>query len=456
MIGQDMDDLERFVYKVLDGECGIVRYIALTDIQPDEPELYVGIAEMVDATKIEPLRINIEAWEKKAIDDSYGDPARLSAPSGTIHSSGAGLDRKSALWATVGEACERYSMNYCHPDDLIYGKPKDFDQEKLFLDKLILFSDEQYASDGFPYAKCPQDVERAWLKGYSLSDGSEKLVPAELCVGMVPFDKHLPIDATYSTGCAAGPNYNRAIQSGLAEAVERDAFIYYWLTASKPQKLDLVELRPFLNKKLSKLIDFANVSINLRWLKTDIDLPVVACFTTADNARGLASGAACHPDWRVAIEKAIVESFHTLNWTVDLDREMWRSGMQASEIRDFPDHVRYYLNEENHSSAECLISPDAEDGTQEFLSKFGQRVDNVPDMIALLKQRGFDPIVVDRTYDDLESLDMFVVHVIVPGLHPLHVGVGLEHQDRYRLEKIADFLGNKCPERLNLKPHPFP
>lgn len=450
------DDLTQYVNRVLDGECGVVRYISVTDLQPDEPRLFVGIAEMVDASKVEPLRVDLKSWEDKAIADSHSDPAKLNAPSGTIHSSGAGLDRKTALWATIGEACERYAMNYCHPDDLLFESPEKMGTDNTFIDKLILFSEQQYNTPGFPYKRYNPGEKRAWMKGCSLVDGSEKMVPAELCIGNIPYE-YSPLDSTYSTGCAAGPSYERAIQSGLSEAIERDAFIYYWLTAHKPKKLELDDLREFLNEKLLHLIDFPNININLRWLETDLDIPVVISAITTDNARGLACGAACHPDWRIAVEKAIVESFHTLNWTVDLDRSMWRREKLALEdIRDFPDHVRFYLHPDHHAFADFLITNDTIDGTADFLSRFNGRVNSVKQMIALLNTHDYEPVVVDRTYDDLESIGMFVVHVFVPGLHPLHVGVGREHLDRRRLEKISRHLGITCPEKLNLNPHPFP
>jgi hypothetical protein len=63
---------------------------------------------------------------------------------------------------------------------------------------------------------------------------------------------------------------------------------------------------------------------------------------------------------------------------------------------------------------------------------------------------------VDRTGEDLESVGMHVTHVIVPGLHPLHVGLGIEHCDTRRLETLSRRLHLRMPASLNLLPHPFP
>jgi ribosomal protein S12 methylthiotransferase accessory factor len=449
------DELEELIKRVLDGTTGLLKFVSISDLQADEPPLYVGMAEMIDARKVEPKRMSNKEWQTKAKKIALDNSEHLNTPSGTIHSSGAGIDRTTALWATVGEALERYAMGYFHPSDSFLSKPNELPGRYIDSSKMILFSDEQYSWQWFPYVRYDSSIERHWLTGVSLSTGEQVYLPAEFCIGNDISGNPQRLCGTYSTGCAAGPDYNWALLSGLSEAVERDSFMYYWLSRRTPLKLNLETFRSSLPKNLQKLIDYPHIDIHLAWLKTDINIPTVVCFIKAHNTTTFATGAATNVNWKVAVEKAIVESFHTLNWTVDLDR--WSDEPQTKEkIKDFPDHVKFYLEPENHHYVDFLTCSDAEDGTQEFLSLYQNRILTLKEAIAALSERGLEPVAVDRTYDDLDSVGLKVVHVVVPGLHPLHVGLGIEFRDTRRLDAISKYFGLSAPETLNLNPHPFP
>jgi ribosomal protein S12 methylthiotransferase accessory factor len=130
--------------------------------------------------------------------------------------------------------------------------------------------------------------------------------------------------------------------------------------------------------------------------------------------------------------------------------------MVREAIADFTDHVRFYLEPENHRHVEFLMTNSAQDATAAFLDRFDGRAASLRDSVQNLSSLGYEPLAVDRTGEDLESIGMFAVHVVVPGLHPLHVGTGLEHRDPRRLEKLCAYNGVPRPTKLNLEPHPFP
>lgn len=447
------NSLGELLDRVLDGETGIVRFVSLTDLQADEPPLFVGMAEMVDTRKLSPRRLTSGLWQNKARQAKH--ETGLEGASGTIHSSGAGLTREVALWATVGEACERYALNYHLPEDDVLASYADLKDEAVDPATLILFSDEQYANPSFPFRRPDPDVPRYWGVGVSLVSGRRVHFPAELYTGAYSAPHFRPLDGTYSTGCAAGPSYRHALYSGLCEVVERDAFMFYWLTGIKPPSLSVQALREFLSPELLQLLDFPHIDVSLRWLKTDLGLPTVGCFISPKSARGFACGAACHPDWRRAVEKAVIEAFHTLNWTVDLDRWM-KAPRETRDIRDFPHHVQHYLDPANYQNVAFLAADDAVDQTQAFLKEFGAHQKTYQEAIAHVHGKGYEPLAIDRTYEDMASVSLYVVHVIVPGLQPLHVGLGIEHRDTRRLQTIATRLELPMPEALNLAPHPFP
>jgi ribosomal protein S12 methylthiotransferase accessory factor len=452
-VDSGVDVLPALLDRVMDEETGIVRFLSIPPVQSGEPPLFMGMAEMVDAHKLSPRRLSRQRWQHRAR-TPQAKLGELDVAVGTIYSSGAGMNREVALWSTVGEALERYAMNVHVPGIDIVASEAELPTPPIDISALILFDNDQYSRPDFPFSRYGLNDRRYWTPAVNLVDGTPTFIPAELVAANYFTDDAPVLDTSYSTGCAAGPTYARALFSGLCEVVERDGFMFYWLTATPPPRLDIAVLRRHLPQSLHVLLDFPNLDISLRWLRTDAPLPTVGCFIRPRTARGFACGASSNADWRVAVEKALIEAFHTLNWIVDLERRAGPLGA-AENIKDFVHHVMYYLDSVNHAAADFLVRDDVRDGTEEFLREY----DSIPDfrtVVQKLYARGYTPVAVDRTFDDLESVGIRVAHVFVPGLQPLHVGIGIEHRDRRRLERLAEFLGVPMPTHLNLEPHPFP
>lgn len=452
----DEEKLVAVLQKALDKNTGIIKKVNIVPLQADEPPIYISMAEFVESTKLPPRRINTEKWQSVSKDIVSTGNVFDHMKEVAVHSSGAALDETSSLWATVGEAFERYAMTL-----EIQGNEKtcleaELDEPVIDVDKLILFTPEQYEKENFMFRPYRSDRPLRWGKGVSLTNGNTYYLPADMYSPYAPATELTgPLVACYSTGYAAGPDYKWAIKSGLCEVVERDSFMFYWLTHNTPPRLDVQALKPKLSKELQRLIDFEGVDISVHWLKTDVDLPSIVCFINAKRGRGFAMGASTNLSWEVAVEKAILEAYHTLNWTVDLDRWMHEE-IVLENISDFSEHVRFYLNDENHHLLDFILKDNELDGTDEFLTQFDGRNIEIDDAIDQLTELGFEPLVVDRTGEDLQSIGIVVSCVVIPGMHPLHVGLGSEHRDTRRLEQIAKNIGVSMPESLNLDPHPFP
>jgi ribosomal protein S12 methylthiotransferase accessory factor len=446
--------LEDLLDRVVDAETGILSYLAMLTAQPDEPPLFVGMAQYTDVRRLQPRQVSSREWERAARRRGEGLSAVSGGPIASNFSSGAGLTQDVALWATVGEACERYAMHYVAPADELFASEDELPGEPMACDELVLHSREQYARPGFPFAPYRRGARRHWAPGVDLSRKREVFVPVELFAGVHSGTNDAQMCMSYSTGCAAGPTYERALLGGLYEAVERDGFMFHWMTRVAPPALSPQRLRGLLPSRLDVLLDYPCVDIALRWLRTDVALPCVGCFVRPTHGRGFAVGAACHSDWRVAVEKALVEAFHTLNWTVDLDR--WRKApLPKNEVADFKDHVRFYLEPERQEDLQFLVNGNV-DATDAFLAAFDGCTPTLAECVADLAALGYRTVAVDRTGEDLESVGIYVTHVIVPGLQPLHVGLGIEHCDTRRLETLCGKLGVRMPATLNMSPHPFP
>jgi ribosomal protein S12 methylthiotransferase accessory factor len=438
---------------------GIIRWVIEANLQHDEPPIHIALCEFTNPIKLRPARISDAKWQEGSLQEAgQGLDIRAGAlnPVGRKHSTGAGGDRVSAIWATIGEACERYAMHLDDGASAIMVPQDELRSRFVAPSEFILFSQDQY--DDFLFAYAPYDPTQPlkWREAVELSTGDSVMVPAQFVSGPLESAEYQILDAMYSTGCAAGASPPHAVASALREAVERDAFMYYWLSQDTPSRIDPAYAAQCVPEWLRPLLSWQGLETHLLLLETDHGIPVICALLLPTGGGGVAIGASCHLDWTVALENAVVEAFHTLNWVIDMDR--WDvPSPRENDVRDFNDHVAYYRSRERRDKLSFLTTGDLVrpdriadlPGTEDHRTHLARMSD-------ALGKVGFEVYVVNLTPSDLASIDVHVARVLVPGLHPLHAGRGGVHLDRRRLEKIAKARGRPLPQILNRDPHPFP
>ncbi len=438
---------------------GIVRWVIEANLQHDEPPIHIALCEFTNPIKLRPARISDAKWQEGSLQEAgQGLDIRAGAlnPVGRKHSTGAGGDRVSAIWATIGEACERYAMHLDDGGSATMATESELGTRFISPREFILFSQEQYDDFLFTYAPYDADQPLKWREAVELSTGETVMVPAQFVSGPLESAEYQILDAMYSTGCAAGASPSHAVASALRETIERDAFMYYWLSQDTPSRIDPSYAAQFAPDWLQPLLNWQGLDTHLLLLETDHCVPVVCALLMPTGGMGVAIGASCHLDWTVALSKAVVEAFHTLNWVIDMERWDVQSPRET-DVRDFNDHVAYYRHPERRSKLSFLTSGDTVQ--PELLANLPDLEDHRAHLAAMnraLGEIGLDTYVVNLTPSDLASIDIHVARTLVPGLHPLHAGKGSAHLDRRRLEKIAAARGRPLPQTLNLDPHPFP
>ena len=98
---------------------------------------------------------------------------------------GAGLTREEALAATIGEALERYCLNFYNREDFIVSSYKSLRHKAVAPSDFILFSEQQYAGEGFPFEPFTEASRVAWTWSHSLVHGAPTLIPA--CFAYLPY-----------------------------------------------------------------------------------------------------------------------------------------------------------------------------------------------------------------------------------------------------------------------------
>ncbi len=418
---------------------GIITSLLEETEHPDARGLFVFNALMVD---IKTLMLN-PARNRPATDRA------------SLAGSGAAFDRTSALWSAFGEAMERYCAAAHFDDQLHYASEEELGAVAIGLDQFILYGPAQYEQDGFEFARPDPGLRRAWVPGVDLADPTrECLMPAQLVyLGMQVKDKGEIVQQSASTGLACGSDEQRAILSGLAEVIERDAFAAMWQMRHAPRRLvpsahTMAALLPGVRRALND----SALEICLWDISTDVGLPVVLCLARNRNDGTMSLGASAQLRIGQAIDKAVVEALHGYIWASSI----LGAGTplpQRHEIRNPGDHFAHYLLRERQSAFEFLFQNPATVSSDDPV--FAQHAD-VDSLLVRLDQLGHRAIAVDLTTGDIASLGFCVVRVLVPGLQPLLFGDGLVSDDVRRLRKIAAFWGMDGVPAPNSDPHPFP
>lgn len=319
------------------------------------------------------------------------------------NAAGGGWTREEALLRCLGEAAERYAASMPAVLARAVGLPL---AGAVLPRDVAPFSDEQRARPDFPFA---QEGPCAWVEGIDLATGRPRAAPAfavyipyEPSVGEAVFGPSL------STGLAAGPTVEAALDSALLEAIERDSFTRWWFAGEPAPTVDL---------PAAHAVD----------LTGSLGVPVAAVLVERDV---VSVGTAAARTFEEALAKAHLEA--------ELGQIYVRALVRRSPLRErmesFEDHARYYTD---HPERRGVLD----------LFRTGPRRTPPPrrsDPRAALLAARYAPWWKDLTPSDLASAGFHVVKAIVPGLAPLHA--------------IEDwpFLGVPGLVVRNRSPHPIP
>jgi ribosomal protein S12 methylthiotransferase accessory factor len=420
---------------------------------------YTGVIRRADEVLAAPEEIPLVAVSCETADLAENGASRRIG-------SGSGSNRAAALAAALGGAVERYSAS-CPPDsdDLVVASAAELGEEAVAPDRFALFSREQYEDERFPYRRFTNATRVVWTRGRALPGGEPALVPAQLvylsdAYGAEP----VRIASSTSNGLACHATPEEAVLSGLLELVERDAFMIAWsnrLTLPRLSWDGVAELCAFEAGYLAPTgLRYAAVDLSRFW-----DIPTALGVVRSDEpaTAALGVGACAAPTVREAVRKALDEACRVHAWASDLlardpEREF---ALDASDVRDFDDHVHYYADRGRAKAADfldaCLATRDVGEVEPLAGDSVSERIDAITQRLAA---RGTSAYAVDVTAPDIGAAGLTVARVVAPELCALDA----DHRARFlggrRRYEAAFELGLSArplePADLNPAPHPFP
>ncbi|MFC7106985.1 YcaO-like family protein [Nonomuraea rubra] len=382
-------------------------------------------------------------------------------------------DAAGARAAAIGESVERYCANWIQPELLrkaSYAELRQAGENALAPESIVLFSEAQYAAEGFPFVRFDGDLPVHWIAGRSLTHDRPIWVPASLayCNYYVGPYYHEPItNPLYYAGVAAGESFDDAVRSGLEEVIERDATMVWW--ANLPA---LPSLEP--TPRLAALFD--GTPGQRAWLiplPNEFDVPVIAGVVEHARDQILTIGFGCRDTLELAAEKAWAEALTLQEIARDLqdpDGLYWEAVHAGRKARHFMHEWRAdraYLDSfrpdfRDVGDLECQmqvnLDPRAVERVRSWLDSGttipASSVSTMPDRsLSTYRQRveqaGYEVIAVDLTTPDVAAAGLHVTRTLVPGLAG-NFAAAFPYLGADRLRNAAVKLGWPARTELNV------
>lgn len=386
-----------------------------------------------------------------------------------VSGSGLHFSQERAMWASVGEAVERYCGNFA-PDTLVYASEDELassGRPHVSQDRFRWFVSEQEASADWPFAPLRKDVSTPWVPGFAI-DGPATgvLLPAEVVyLNLTRVTRRRPLYPVTLAGIAAHRSRSEAEAAALLELIERDATMLWWHCGLPARQLH--GLPQALEERLGH-----GVPPHIRqWfllLKTDMPAFVAAACLHDRKNEILVVGFAARASLADALHKSAAEAWQlrqlsrqlldrggALWWEIDAGRlpmptRPFRADRRyVQEFRpDFTDmhqlayNLQYYLDSSTHPPTLERLA-----GEPLLYGDVCIEWDDSPTTIvahcaARLEWLGQGAYSVDLTTPDMRALDFIVVRVVCPGLvgNTPPAFVPLAHP---RIERTLQQLGTR-------------
>lgn len=380
----------------------------------------------------------------------------------TVTCWGSSFDDSIALAKCLGECLERYAGLNINYKNLIHGSYNQLTEKGykcIHVKEFSLFSDEQYLQKNFPFKKVADDTDIYWLRGKSLNNNDDVLVPAELvflnCV------EKFPIHYNISTGQACGETLDDAILTALHESIERDSFIMTWKKKISFPHIDIETINDnLINKILRK---FYNLNMEVWLIKSEMEygIPTIigVIFNKNPKYRNILIDSSSKPTYKEAII-SVLESLSTLVMINKDEYNRSNKDIKYNSINCLEDRIKIFMNPNVWKETDFLIEGDCINYTD--LTMEDEKNNNksckqlIEESVAKLNMYGIKSYYCDITTRDIEQLGFKVVQAIIPDLLSLDISSNYMYLGGRRLLQANKLFNNyKHISGINYFPHPF-
>lgn len=340
-------------------------------------------------------------------------------------------------WTSCGCIPELTRASYSELDNVIDPR------------EIIRFHKSQYRIKNFPFAQFDERVKYDWTKGIDLK-GNEFYILADHVY--FPYFPETPYYCfSNSSGCAAHPDRQTAIETGTLELIERDAFTNSYLCKLDMPIVSENTLPDHIKKRIHEL---RTVGFNVWIVDHSLDLAPVVFVMAQSTEHMFTTCASCSSfDVEHAVSHAFMEVeasvLHRLQHGVP-------NKIHPDEVVWPNDHGQLYGQKCYFHNADFLV----ESCKSVSFKEIGRdTVSTWNDLLCCFEDNGWKHLVVPLELSDDYggNGDLSIVRVIIPGTVQMTFGFRQEPAGMKRLYEVAERfgVGKLTYRQLTKFPHPF-
>ncbi len=314
---------------------------------------------------------------------------------------------------------------------------------------VISFHDKQYEAEGFPFAKFSREEKYGWTNGYELNTGKDFYVLADLVY--FPYQSSTSHYCyANSSGCAARPELEKAIEISTLELIERDSFMCAYLCKLNLPRISFRSLPESIQDRIRKI---EREGFNVWILDHSLDFAPV-CFVFVQHQE--LSFTACSSCASFEIEYAISHALTEVEAFVYARLNASNiPKIKPKEVSDPVSHGVLYAQPAYFRKANFLVEGRDEISFQDFGNSVSSSWSSLMDVF---KSKGYKQVVVPLSLPENKGGNdgLNIVRSIIPGLVPMTFGFGQSPLGMKRLYDVSRVFGKKMNYRLlNKFTHPF-
>jgi thiazole/oxazole-forming peptide maturase SagD family component len=347
------------------------------------------------------------------------------------------------LLSAVGEAIERYAPSLPDRDRLVWARAEDLDGAVLDPRAFALYSDDQYAREGFPFPRFDPDARHPWVLGTWLGSAEPVWVPAVFAFLSLTLRPEQQLCQGTSNGLAASTDVEDAALRATLELIERDAFMAAWLEGCPGRRVELDDSLDAPLRQVLAGVEALGAQIELLVLSTSVCGTTALCLALGDGERypGVTIGLGADLDPRAAIRQAILELAQT---GPHLRRLMRSRALRVPEhpwdVREMIQHAVFYFPKERAVAFDRLRRGAPPVALRDLAPGPAQR--SLASCAAALAAANIRVALIDVTSPDVATGPFRVVRAVSPDLQPISYGHGLDPRP---VERIRARLASPAP-----------
>jgi ribosomal protein S12 methylthiotransferase accessory factor len=378
---------------------------------------------------------------------------------------GKGMGRRQAYESAVGEALELYAGSEVHNPKATYARRDELGAAAIDPRSLVLYAEEQYSH--LPYARCADHSVLGWVPAQSIVSKRTLQIPALAAfLDYAARSEKENLFPPSSNGLATGRSLTEAILAGLAEVLERDAFLITWLNRLPARPIDpLSHPEPRVRRYCGRMRR-RGIEVRLFHLPTDHCCHVI--MAVGRNRKGelpaICVGLGADLDIAAAARKSVIEMAQChAGMTLALRRRSNCERMSlladdSRKVETMDDHALLYASPKTAPAFDFLF--DMEAGRFDGKPTARRRaIDSLRRITASLAALGHECCYIELTPRELRPLGPASVRVVVPHFQPVHFGSQGARLGGARLFDLPLRLGlARAPttiDALNRDPHPL-